>query len=37
VSKVRTAKHIVKLFHRLVATPLVFPYQILWQYSDGVS
>ena len=32
---IETAKHIAKLFQRRVATPLVFPYQTSWQYSDG--
>ena len=31
---VDTAKHIIKLFHRRVATPLWF-FQRLWQYLDG--
>jgi len=36
---VETAKHILKHFYRRVATShtiLVFPYQTLRQYSDGV-
>jgi len=31
---VEMAKHILKLFHRRVATPLVFPYQTVSQYFD---
>jgi len=29
------AKHILKLFHRPVATPVIFLHQTLWQFSDG--
>jgi len=36
-SSTETSKRILKLFHHLIDRPtiLVFPYQILWQYSDG--
>jgi len=34
VDSAETNKHIFKLFHHRVATP-VFAYQTSWQYSDG--
>jgi len=34
---IETATHIIKLFHRRVATQLVYQYPTVWQYSEEAS